>query len=295
MDESVNAVIVTYNPDLDVLNANIASVLSQTDSVFIVDNGSSSVNWDDIRLDGKIQIVRLEENFGIGYAQNIGMKLSVSKKAEWTVILDQDTVLPANYVTDVLDRISGLPDVGIASGRFIDRNQNDFEMLNCPSDVEVVNDIIASGNIVKNDAWSIVGGFNEELFIDYVDFEFDYRLISKGFKIYLINAVTFDHAIGDSVKNTPLMSFLLLKGRYIFDHSPMRMYYMNRNRLVVRSKYPEYGSPINMLIREILNLREIFLFNSPRTQKIYWAVRGILSGTRYMITGKLKDEFRKKI
>ena len=136
MDESVNAVIVTYNPDLDVLNANIASVLSQTDSVFIVDNGSSSVNWDDIRLDGKIQIVRLEENFGIGYAQNIGMKLSVSKKAEWTVILDQDTVLPANYVTDVLDRISGLPDVGIASGRFIDRNQNDFEMLNCPSDVD---------------------------------------------------------------------------------------------------------------------------------------------------------------
>ena len=61
--------IVTYNPDIDILNINIKSIRGQLETVIIVDNGSK--NFEEIeRLAGEhnIQIISNQKNFGIAAA-----------------------------------------------------------------------------------------------------------------------------------------------------------------------------------------------------------------------------------
>ncbi|MDF8368741.1 glycosyltransferase family 2 protein [Weissella paramesenteroides] len=278
----IDAVIVTYNPDKKLLFENISAVQNQVNKVVIVDNGSDNFkSWENEFNSTNIVLKHLNKNMGIAYAQNFGIKYAKHENVSWVLTLDQDTVLPKSYVEELLE--TGLSDdIGILSGRFVDRS---FKMKeNFIDDIEKVKDIISSGNLVNIRAWQKVGGFDNQLFIDYVDFDFNYKLQRAGYNIYRVNNVTYDHEIGEGVSESRYKTFIGLKNKYIFDHSYIRLYYINRNRIIVRSRYPEFGSPYKMIIREIINLREIFLFKPSRLKKFIFSIKGIGEGICYLLT-----------
>lgn len=55
---------------------------------------------------------------------------------------------------------------------------------------------ITSGSLTNLDAWKAIGGFDEKLFIDLVDTEYDIRALMKGYCSYRINTVVLTHEIG---------------------------------------------------------------------------------------------------
>lgn len=287
----VGAVIVTYNPDVIQLQKNVSSISPQVDTVIIVDNGSKNVT--EIRkLSANYDNLYLQElgiNQGIAKAQNQGLATLKEGKHDWAVTLDQDTVLPNRYVSRLLDASEDLDNVGIITGAYIDTKWDTAKISSVRQsrtpEIQQFNQEIASGNIVSIVAWEKVGGMDEQLFIDYVDFDFDYKLIENGYHLYRVNNVEFEHEIGSPIKKNWLTKVLLLDHKELFDHSNQRMYYINRNRLIVRKRYPQFGSPLGMLIAEVLNLREICVMDSPRFRKLYKAVKGILEGIFYRVRG----------
>lgn len=283
----IGSVIVTFNPQLEQLKTVLGAIQGQVAVIEIIDNGSDNIKGIQhlVQEYSNVEIRRLESNLGIAKAQNIGFSKLSQKGCTWALTLDQDTIVPVDYVNSLIS-VMPLEHAGVITGAYIDikwsEQKTETVRLSRTPPIEEVNEEISSGNLVSVSAWKNVGGFDEKLFIDYVDFEFDYNLIENGYKIYRVNGAEFQHEIGTPVKQKPRISRMLcLKGHELFDHSAQRLYYINRNRIIVRKRYPKFGSPRRVLIREVLNLREIFLMESPRLLKFRYAIRGIIHGVFY--------------
>lgn len=279
----IGSTIVTFNPNIIRLRQALDAVSTQASMVRIVDNGSLNVNdiQNLIKDYANVDIKKLNRNFGIAKAQNVGFQSFKILSYDWVLTLDQDTIIPLDYVAR-LNRMLHLTNAGIITGAYIDVKWNEAEVQEARANrfpkVQRVTEEISSGNLVLVQAWQEVGGFDERLFIDYVDFDFDYKLAEHGYSVYRINDVEFSHEIGAPVTKGFLSKLLLLNEHEVFDHSAFRIFYIFRNRLIVRRRHPQSGSPVRMLIREILNLREILIMRKPRFAKLRAALRGILRG-----------------
>lgn len=279
----IGTVFVTYNPDLTRLKQAITAVNLQTSYILLVDNGSNNIeNISQLisQLEN-IEVIKLEKNMGIAKAQNEGFLFFKEKQYDFVLTLDQDTVLPKDYVKRLMP-VTEYENAGIVTGAFVDLKWSSEEKerqkkLRQP-EVQKINNEIASGNLVLLSAWDRVGGFDETLFIDYVDFDFDFKLIKEGYFIYRVNNVEFEHEIGEKFKKNWLSKLLLVNNPGTTDHSPMRMYYGNRNRIIVMKRYPDQGSALKVFLHEVLNLREILVMKSPRMKKMGMAILGIIHG-----------------
>lgn len=104
--ESVNvhALIVTFNPELNVLSSEIASLAPQVEAIWIVDNASaqSLAAWvEAFGLKDKLHLIQMPGNLGLGAAQNAGMQLARAAGARHVLILDQDS----QPMPDMVDRL----------------------------------------------------------------------------------------------------------------------------------------------------------------------------------------------
>lgn len=273
----ISAIIITYNPEIKRLTENISAVLKQFHTVLIVDNGSTNIN--DIKEalnDQKVDIIELHENKGIAYAQNIGVAYFQEKGDGWVLMLDQDTVIPEN----AYERMTSLPQfnnekTGILGMRYLPRDSD--------QDVHQVTRIIASGNLINIRAWDKVLGFDNQLFIDQVDFDFNYKLQLAGYDIWQIDSLKLNHDVGKMPTHIRYAQILnKLFDLNITEHSVMRNYYIHRNTLIVRKRYPELFEKPNMpkFILKMLILS--FSYEKP-FKKIKSALKGISDAAKYNV------------
>ncbi|GMA70526.1 glycosyl transferase family 2 [Leuconostoc litchii] len=275
----IGAVIVTYNPNIALLLKNINAVTDQVDKLLIVDNGSENIK--DIGLLSekfKCEIIRLGVNLGIAAALNKGIEFFDLKKYDWVLTLDQDSVVEQNTVKKLTELEEfNQARTAILAARFIDKKQADTH-----HEQHVVENLytITSGGLVRILAWRKVRGFDEQLFIDNIDNDFNQRLSGVGYRIMQANQITFQHSLGDPINNRPLLQRLLgiKKGLSPTDHSSFRQYYISRNGIIMAKRY--FKPSFIPILRVIANTRQIFLFSSP-IKKIVSAYKGIYDGLRY--------------
>lgn len=288
MEFKIGAVIVTYNPNLRLLKKNIEAIEVQVKKVVIVDNGSENSSEIKLLFSSKVQFIELEDNKGIAFAQNVGMRVFLNESFDWVVTLDQDTVLPTEAVKLFTEsKKIRIADTGILAAQYIDRNWNSAqraEHINSGTQVIEKHFVIASGNMVRVEAWDAVGGFDNNLFIDYVDDDFNAKIRLMGYKIWELSNVRMEHAIG-RVVNKPLLARMLLypKNAVFYDHTPFREFYIHRNRIIMIKRYPESFNKKNMplLLNCILHLRPILICSGPKLKKFMAALSGIRSGLAY--------------
>lgn len=294
----IGAEIVTFNPDISKLEANVKNVVNQVDQVVLVDNGSDNLqDVKNLANDFNVEIVSLNQNKGIATALNSGMKHFRENGFTWVVTLDQDSLLPENAIINFKNtRQFNDRDTAILAAQYDDknwdttvRNQKLYDVDAMPIEKKIV---ITSGNMVKIDAWRKVGGFDEWLFIDQVDFEFNARLHLTGYKIWQVNSVVMSHEIGSAVKNGWLARMLLFKkNSALMQHSPFRVYYMQRNSLVYDKRYPTLRTrrwPLWFM--GIVRLRPVLLSDTPWTG-LAAGLKGMFDGMKY---NPKNDEFMKR-
>ena len=233
---SICAGIVLYNPDIDRLKENIEAIISQVGSVVLVDNGSD--NLAEIRtliqgFDSRLHIMAQGENKGIAAALNKILKYSSDNEYQWVITLDQDSVCPENIIKEY-NKYIHLDDVAMIASRVVDRNANKLEDVS-GDELQYLDRCITSATLNRVSALLDVGGFDERLFIDFVDYDMCTRLRLKGYKIARHNGVKLLHEIGKS-KDVKLFG----RSFVVYNHSPMRRYYYTRNVLYYMKKYKEH-------------------------------------------------------
>lgn len=271
---NIIAGIVLYNPNVNRLKENVEAIFNQVNSVVLIDNGSANVEEIIKIFNGeKIIIIKNKKNLGIAAALNQILNHALENNIDWVLTLDQDSVVSENIIEQYSKYIS-LNNIGMISCRIVDRN---FELDNkeviCNEKMEYINLCITSGCLTNVKAWKESGGFDEKMFIDFVDFDMCKKMIQNGYKLIKVNTTSILHELGHSkVKSIFGKEFVL------YNHVPIRNYYIARNKVYFTRKYKKGGlalkSYASVLWRGIL----ILLFENCKFQKIKFVLKGFLDG-----------------
>ena len=279
---SVSAVIITYNVENDFKNR-INKLKGKVNEIIVVDNGSKAETISMLKeLEKEITIIYLEKNKGIAYALNKGIKYSIEKGYDWVLTLDHDSIVTddmienmlkcyENFDKDLKEKVAMLVPVHVEEKEYENNNIINNEEVASKLYTEVLTEI-TSGALTKSSIYKNVGLYDEKLFIDLVDHDYCLALNKKGFKVIQVNSAVLIHNLGDSIKK----SILGLK-MIPTNHSPLRRYYMSRNRHYIWDKYKQDfpGWVLTDKRRFITENLKIILFENNKIEKLKYIREGI--------------------
>lgn len=274
MKDNILAGVVTFNPDIDLLKRNLLAVKKQIHEIIIFDNASKNIDEiKNISEDSLFNctIISSDRNVGIAKALNEIMKIAQSRGSNWVLTLDQDTIIPNNLVEEYI-KYTSFPDVAIICPQIVDRNI-DYSTIKKPSkNFCEVDSSITSASLTNVSAWNNIGGFDEAMFIDFVDDDFCINLRNHRYKILKTSNVFISHAIGN-IKRVNFFG----KETSVYNHSAMRKYYQIRNRYYIDYKYKGRVTCVAIYFTIIASIKIIFWENH-KLEKLYACLCGVRDG-----------------
>jgi rhamnosyltransferase len=254
--------------------------------LYIIDNSEipSKVLIDKLKSFSNVIYIHDGENKGIAERLNLSSNLAVHDGFEWLLTMDQDSSFEKGSFLNYLNCINSFDkkeNVSMFGINFVEKvNQSVFcHPIN-------VNHLITSGSVLNLRLISLIGGFDEKLFIDEVDFEYCLRSVSRGFSIVQFVNIFLNHNLGQrsthrSFKTTRLTSRTL--------YPPPRIYYMTRNFLYVKRIYQKQFTEEIRLRRKILlnRFKNNVLYNNERVSVMKNIIKGAWDFRKKKM-GKLK-------
>lgn len=256
------SLIIWYNPSEKEVN-NILSYSDNFERVYIVDNSDIDNSKLAFGINNAVY-VPLMQNTGIAYALNRGFEKALADGFDWVMTMDQDSVWEDAEIKKYLQwaeqiTINNQKIVSLAPFAKV-QNISWAGVLLWPlvskltkrKGIDFVDRCFCSSNIVSMKIWQSVGGFNEKLFIDDVDYDFCYRIRRQGYFIVLNNDISFNHTIGGG-------KLTILPRRN--NHSDFRLYYIMRNMMYIIKVYPEFAKKFKYRKELFLLIVDTCLFN----------------------------------
>jgi GT2 family glycosyltransferase len=223
LKKKIAVVIVTYNGSFWI-KRNISSVLNSDYPVHIivVDNASTDTSVALLETFPEIEIIKNTTNLGFGKANNIGIKKALQDGADYIFLLNQDTWIFNNTVTNLVAKMEQNPTFGIISplhfssdGVHLDSNFYTYynrKIHTVAPDTVEVPFVNAAAWLVSNSCFKKVGLF-EPLFNHYgEDRNFADRVRFHDFKIGIVedSSICHDRTITRNFKKDLLQSKYLI-------------------------------------------------------------------------------------
>lgn len=258
--------------------------------VIVVDNTPGR----DLALTGeRLDYIPLRENTGIAAAQNAGLRRAAQRGCSHIVFFDQDSLPPEGYAARMVEQYRGI-DRALGGRLFIlgptvvngrtDREYRSAIHRDADASAEGFvprRDVISSGCCVSADKVGAVGGLDERLFIDGVDFEWCWRAASLGYVNGITRRVSLTHFVGAS-------DFTCL-GQQVIISAPFRYFYQGRNYLyLLPRRYVPLQWKVNDLLKRTFHMA-VIPFRVKGWTAIYAnLIKGTLAGLGLPLKPNLK-------
>ena len=233
-NKKIAIVVVLYNPTKD--DVNMILSLSSIYSFFIVDNtGFPNISFTQY---SNIYYVCNNTNLGIAEAQNIALKKIMEYDYDYVVFLDQDSRVPDEYCSLIVHefiridngRLAAIGPIvynkenGNAYKSIIHRYSMSTDAFSCR------NHIISSGSCISVKAIKEIGLMDSVMFIDYVDYEWCWRALAKGYFCGVTNNLSIYHRVGQRELSIGIYKVII--------SAPQRYFYQYRNFIwLIQKKY----------------------------------------------------------
>lgn len=227
------AAITLYNPTQDFID-NMLGYMKSFPLLIVNDNSIDNSSY-------KSQIENIEgiiyrwdgENYGLPKAFNESLRICEDQRIDYLCTLDQDSKL----APDSIEKIK----------RYIETQDMTNVGIVAPHPIEITSEALSKEiEKTKEVSWVICSGaflnvkllkakgiaYDEAYFVDRFDADICMQIFKAGLKQLLLEGVEMPHACGDET-----------------GHSPLRNYYIFRNRFYYNDKY--YGK-LSSLGRSIL-------------------------------------------
>ena len=269
----IAAVVVYYNPEESIYKK-IKDVVNIVDKVYIIDNSSIDNSSLTDNSCNKIKYIPLMKNKGIAYALKLGADLAINDKYDYLLTLDQDSVMTGECLSKLLSYVNknDMSDVAIVAPEF----------NNASTGIECVDMVITSGNIINLSLYKKINRFNENLFIDFVDFDLCYQFREKNYKIILMKEALLIHSLGENNKHR-----IFGKEFNNTNHSPLRKYYLYRNEYFcthISKERKKFFKKIHTRLYTI-DLLKIILLEDKKIKKFKMIKKGIKDAKNHKLGG----------
>lgn len=277
------AVVVTYQPTLPLIQRLLDVLILQVNAIVVVDNASNVDVFASIRSSSSQNqfVVALDQNHGVGYAQNVGVQWAREQSATHVLLMDQDSVPHPDMVINLLSALQSSPTVAAVGPRYLDHRQANprpfvrlrgLRLKRMPWDpghqIVPVDCLIASGCLIPVSSLERVGPMREDLFIDYVDTEWCLRARRHGLQSYGVCNAAMTHCLGEE----PFCLF----GRAFPVHSPLRHYYQVRNAMILcRESWIPLNWKIAISWQSLLRFGFYTIVTAPRFEHFRMMVLGL--------------------
>lgn len=291
MHPKVYIIIVNWNGEADTLEC--LESLKNNDypnyKVVIIDNGSDR----EIRIDdSKVKVIYNKKNLGFSGGNNVGIKYALKNKAEYVLLLNNDTIVSNNFLSKMIrvaekDEKAGIigpkiyfPDskkIWFAGGEInwlynkgtmrgfnqIDNGQYDYP------EAQKTDYITGCCLLIKNEAIKKIGLMPEEYFLYYEDTDWSLKAKKEGFECIFVPAAVIWHKGSKSS----------------IAESPSYIYYHIRNGLMMAKRYAPWHVKIFIHLDNIYRIKKQFLKYIFMPRKRTW--------TKYILLG-IKDFYLNK-
>ncbi len=285
----VAAMVTLYHSESTVLT-NVDSYLDQVGKLYVIDNSEQP----DERLrealqlrSPRLQYLAPRGNEGLGVALNRAAEQALADGFSHLLMMDDDSSLPAEAVEQLYQTAVARPEAGIVSAVMVDQSALQEDRSTKPPTVDPVLTAITAGSLLNLAAYQVAGPFQEDLFIDWVDLEYCFRLKRHGFPILADGHVRLLHRIGIK-KKIRLLGFIPYQWR---SHNPVRLYYKFRNSLyLLRRDQDVIPARFKRRFHKELrrNLYQILLAE-PNKGRFFSLIRKAVADARTGKLGKLEE------
>jgi rhamnosyltransferase len=286
------AAIVTCRPDLAELRAVVAAAAAQVPQTLIIDNATMDEAYGRFvreELPPGVHHMRNSTNLGLGAAFNQAFEWAGERGFSHVLLLDQDSTIGPDMVSHLaqasaelsarskvagvgpafIDAHTGRPAPFVRFGLVLNRKVHSVNAALVECDF-----LISSGSLIAVDAFRTIGPMDESLFIDSVDIEWCFRARRRGYHLFGVGVARMHHRIGDRIHAIRWLGSTVV-------HSPVRLYYMTRNRILL---YRRPSTPAIWVSQDIprlvFKLLRFGLLVSPRVRNIRAMWAGVVDGVR---------------
>jgi GT2 family glycosyltransferase len=234
----ISIIAINYNSTEDTLEflESVYQTSFQSKEVIVIDNASRENPEKEISLRFPlVTFIRSEANLGFAGGNNLGLK---SAKGKYLFLLNNDTLLPNDFFEPIITFMDAHSEAGMASPKILYPDNKTIQFVGSVG----INPYTGRGKriaymeedkgqydrcyetdlahgaalVVPRVVIDKVGPMPEEFFLYYEEHDWCEKIKRAGFKIFYIGDSKIFHKGSVSVG----------------DHSPLKVYYLTRNRLL---------------------------------------------------------------
>jgi rhamnosyltransferase len=254
----IAATVILYNPEDGDLQ-NILTYSHKVEKLYVYDNSEKKECLLFLKKHNKNNQIIYSSDFqnqGIAIRLNQACNQAISDGYDYLLTMDQDSSFIEGNLKLYFEDIEKYPSKDSVGIFGLNYNSEITKAKSQNRNTTEVHNLITSGSIINLKHFKEIGGFDENLFIDGVDFDFCIATIKCGYKCIFFNDNYFIHQIGLITRKGSFKSLYFIKKEKQL-HSPIRIYYMQRNMLYLEKKYasifPEYVQEIKKCYTTVIN------------------------------------------
>lgn len=243
--QQVAVIILNWNGGEDTFEC-LTSLNRETDAnkkIYLVDNASIDNSAFEIKKTfPDTNLIKNSENLGFAAGNNIGIRAALSDGSDYILLLNNDTVVKPNFLSELIRTAESDEKIGIVgpkiyfydscilwfAGGMLNRrtgftyhlgeDQVDSGQFNQTREVDFIS---GCAMLVKREVFEAIGCLDEDYYHSHEDADFCLRARTAGFKVFYVPKSIVYHKLARASG-----------GR----RSPFYLYYRTRNHLLFKHK-----------------------------------------------------------
>jgi|SaaInlStandDraft_4_1057021.scaffolds.fasta_scaffold06450_3 rhamnosyltransferase len=271
MKDNKAILIVRYENNPEIFKKCILE-LSQKYKVYVYDNSKVGISFED----ENIYYFHDETNGGLARAINHVVEVALDDGKKLAVYFDQDSIINTEMIQKLFTSYERLKekysDLFVVGPQPTMPDGGDYPIKlgdNFFDNYHKASEIITSGMTFDINDIKLIGGFDEDLFLDMVDFDICWRATEQKKLVVVDKDIKMAHEVGI---NTIRLPFKVLP-----ISSPIRNYYQMRNVLYC-AIYKNKKSKLTIayyILRRFVNVIINILFADKRILRLKYNLKGI--------------------
>ncbi len=272
----VYIIIINWNNFSDTVDClkSLSQITYSNYRIVVVDNGSTDDSVKELKSAfPQLNLIETKENLGFSGGNNLGIKFAFENRAEYVLLLNNDTVVSPDFLSQLVQQLDLDSTYGIVgpviyheqerqkiwwAGGSLDFWLNFHAVTTTPqSDVTDLNFQTGCCCLIRKEVVNKVGLLDEKYFLYYEDADYGARVRGIGYKIGLVRDSKIWHKVSSTTKG---------------ELSPVNEYYYVRNKLRYGYKNLERYQFIIFLILYTVKL----ILKSAVNSKRKYGLRGYL-------------------